>query len=136
MSLVFYPHIEDSNKGSLEDRIEMLIVAADKFKAVTLDVSTKAEPAPISPDGDPNKKNTIAPRDLQAAYNWAEIAAVLREVREILEVSPEGKARKGRLLTKLSEIYEVLRGAKMPKLEAVRLALVGEKTQVLGSSGS
>ena len=117
MPITFYPHLEDSGKGSLEDRLELLITAAEKYKAAVLDAQ----------DTKP-----VLPRDVQAAYNWDEIAAVMREIRELPEGNKEGKTKKGMLLTRLAEIYEVLRAAKMPKLEAVRLALVNEKRQLVG----
>ncbi len=38
------------------------------------------------------------------------------------------------LLTKHADVYEVLRGAKMSKLEAVRLALISEAAQLKGGT--
>ena len=122
MTLLFYPHLEDAQKGSLEDRIELLISAAEKYKAITLDANAKIE-----------QPAQLAPRDLQNTYNWDEIASVLQAVREMPEGSPESKSHKARLLGKFAEIYEVLRAAKMPKLEAVRLALANEMQQLMGS---
>ncbi len=51
---------------------------------------------------------------------------VLREVREMPEADRSARIAKADLLTKLAEIYEVLRAAKMPRLEAVRIALMSE----------
>lgn len=127
MTLVFYPHTEDTQKGSLEDRIEVLMEGAERFKAFILDASSKIEAGE-------EVKNRLVPRDIAAAFNWDEIARVLREVRELKEASKSDKSIKSQFLTKLSEIYEVLRAAKMPKLEAVRLALIGEAAQLRNGS--
>lgn len=126
MPLIFYPHQDDVNKGSLKERIEVLMEAAERFKAIVLEVKTDTT-------GDDAKKR-MTPRDQVAAYNWEEIARVLREIRELPEVDKIDKAKKGELLTKLAEVYEVLRGAKMSKLEAVRLALISEATQLRGGT--
>jgi hypothetical protein len=124
MPLVFYPHLEDVSNGSLEDRIEVLMDAADRYKAVVL--GGQVTPA------DPNKR--LVPRELAVAFNWEEIAHALREIRDLPESNPIDKTRKGNLLAKLAEVYEVLRAAKMSKLEAVRLALMSESKQLLGKS--
>jgi LPS sulfotransferase NodH len=121
MALIFYPHLEDAQRGSLEERIEHLMEAAERFKAVVLDDASKSV-----------EIKRLVPRDQTAAYNWEEIARVLREIRELSEVSKQDKTRKGILLTKLSEVYEVLRAAKMSKLEAVRLALINEASHLKG----
>jgi hypothetical protein len=123
---MFYPHPDDVQKGSLIERIEVLMEAAERYKAIVLDASTHAEPA--------NETKRMVPRDLKAAYNWEEIARVLREIRELPEAQKNDKTKKGNLLAKLAEVYEVLRAAKMSKLEAVRLALVSEANQLRGSA--
>lgn len=122
MTLTFYPHLEDAQRGSIEDRIEVLMEAAERFKAVILDEASKSA-------ADAATKRAI-PRDQTAAYNWEEISRVLREIRELPEGNKSDKTRKGGLLTKLSEVYEVLRAAKMSKLEAVRLALISESNNL------
>ena len=124
MPITFYPHLEDAEKGSLEERIELLMEGAERFKAVVLDESNKP------PVTDASKR--LTPRDQNAAYNWEEIARVLRGVRELPEGSKPDKLKKAEMLTKLAEVYEVLRGAKMSKLEAVRLALISESNQLRG----
>ena len=123
MVLTFYPHSEDAQKGTLDERVEVLMEAAERYKAIVLDVSGKSELS---------DKRTV-PRDQSASYNWEEIARVLREIREMPEGARNDKAKKAEMLTKLAEIYEVLRAAKMPKLEAVRLALISEASQLRGS---
>jgi len=125
MPLTFYPHLEDAQRGSLEDRTEVLMAAAEHFKAVVLDEAGKSAVE--------IKRST--PREQTAAYNWEEIARVLREVRELHEVTKPEKSRKAILLRKLSDVYEVLRAAKMSKLEAVRIALISEATHLGGGSG-
>lgn len=128
MALNFYPHSDDAQKGTLDERVDVLMDAAERYKAVILDLSAKesAEEA--------FKRRTSVPRDLIAAFNWEEAARVLREVREMSEIAKPDKVRKSELLAKLAEVYEVLRAAKMPKLEAVRLALISEANQLRGDS--
>jgi hypothetical protein len=120
MPLHFYPQVDDITGGTLEDRTETLMEAAERFKAIVLDEANKVD-----------VKRSI-PREQTAAYNWEEIARVLREVRDLPEASKTDKIRKANLLKKLSDVYEVLRGAKMSKLEAVRIALVSEAAQLSG----
>lgn len=123
MPLIFYPHSEDTQKGALSDRIEVLMEAAERYKAYVLDLSAQQAEQSVS-EQETSKK--MVPRELAVAFNWEEIARVLREVRESSEASKADKTKKSALLKKLAEVYEVLRGAKMPKLEAVRLALISE----------
>lgn len=125
MPLTFYPHADDVHRGTLQDRIETLMEAAERYKAVILD-ATAADKAV-----DPKKRSV--PRDQLVAFNWEEIAAVFKEIREMPEANKADKNKKADLLTKLSEVYEVLRAAKMSKLEAVRLALISEAQQLRGS---
>ena len=75
------------------------------------------------------------PRELEISFNWEEIADVLAHVRNMPEAAKGDKLKKSDLLNKLAEVYEVLRAAKMSKLEAVRLALMSEAKQ-LSDSGS
>lgn len=126
MALTFYPHPDDAQKGSLTDQIEILMEAAERYRAFVMDATMPS----ISDD----TQRRMTPRDQQVAYNWEEIARVLREVKELPEVSKSDKLTKGGLLSKLAEIYEVLRAAKMSKLEAVRLALVNEANQLRNAS--
>lgn len=125
MTITFYPHLEDI-RGSLPERIESLMEAAQRFKAIITEEAAKVIPA------DPNKRSV--PREILAAYNWEEIAKTLREIRELPEGNKLEKSKKGELLAKLAEVYEVLRAAKMSKLEAVRLALMGEANQLRGGA--
>jgi len=126
LALLFYPHVDDTQRGSLTERIELLMEAAERFKAVILDIKPNTSEAAM------NKR--LAPRDYVAAYNWEEIAFTLREIRELPEGNKADKLKKAELLTKLAEVYEVLRAAKMSKLEAVRLALMSEANQLRNSS--
>lgn len=125
MPLTFYPHPDDAQKGTLQDRIEILMEAAGRYKAFVLDTK---------PSSETNNNRRSVPRDQLIAYNWEEVARVLREIRELSEGNKSDKLRKADLLTKLAEVYEVLRGAKMSKLEAVRLALISESTQLRGDA--
>lgn len=126
MPLTFYPHPEDTQKGTLAQRVEVLMEAAERYKAIVLDTSNKSSTK--------EEKKRYTPRDQVAAYNWEEIARVLKSIRELPEISKPDKLKKAEILTKLAEVYEVLRGAKMSKLEAVRLALVSEANQLRGGS--
>jgi len=128
MALVFYPNPDDVEKGSLLQRIDTLMDAAERFKAVVMDESAKPV---VSED---EKKRGLIPRDQGVAFNWEEIAKVLRSVREMTESTKNDKVKKSDHLKKLAEVYEVLRGAKMSKLEAVRLALINEANQLNGGS--
>ncbi len=128
MTLTFYPHSEDTQKGSLQERVEILMEAAERYRTTVVDgsaSSTGAESGVV--------RRTV-PRDLTITYNWDEIARLLRQIRELPETNKGDKTKKGDLLAKLAEVYEVLRAAKMPKLEAVRLALVGEANQLRGTN--
>lgn len=126
MPMTFYPYLDDAQKGTLLERIDVLMDAAERYKAIVLDEASKTVKA------DANKR--MSPRELSHAYNWEEIALVLRKIRELPEGTKIDKSRKGELLAKLAEVYEVLRAAKMSKLEAVRLALIGEANQLRGGS--
>lgn len=129
MPLTFYPHSDDAQKGSYEDRIELLMESAERFKAIVLDTSAKSEPT-----GEDTAARRTTPKDQAYAFNWEEIAILLREIRELPEVNKSDRAKKADLLAKLAEVYEVLRAAKMSKLEAVRLALINEANQLRGGS--
>jgi len=119
MALMFYPHEDDLHSASLDERLDVLMDSAESYKAVVLDSAAK-----VSSAVDPTKR--ITPKDVLFAFNWEEVAKVLREIRELSEGAPLQKSIKADKLKKLANIYEVLRGAKMPKLEAVRIALVNE----------
>lgn len=127
MPLTFYPHPDETQKGTIQERIEVLMDAALQYKAIVLDTATAV------PAENGNGKR-LTPREQNAAFNWEEIARVLREIRELSEADRASKVAKGELLAKLAEVYEVLRSAKMSKLEAVRLALISEANQLRGSS--
>jgi hypothetical protein len=122
MTLTFYPHEDHLETSSLSEKLEALMDAAELYKATVLDLETKKEVA--------SSTKRSVPKDLQMAYNWDEIVGVLHEIRELPEATPVNKNAKADSLTKLAEIYEVLRSAKMPKLEAVRVALVAEAAQL------
>jgi hypothetical protein len=128
MALTFYPSLDDAlGRGSIAERIDLLMDGAERYKAVIL------EEKPPQSLSDEQGGRVMAPRDMVAAYNWEEIAYALREIRELPEVNKTDKLKKGELLAKLAEVYEVLRGAKLSKLEAVRLALINEANQLRGS---
>lgn len=124
MAVTFYPPIDDTNLGTLVERIEHLMESAQGYKAAVLDQGTM---------GDGFAKPIMIPRDQKVAYNWEEMAMVLRLVREHPEASKTDRANKADLLSKLAEVYEMLRAARMPKLEAVRLALITEANHLRGT---
>ena len=123
MPTMFYPHDEDVSSGTLKDRLEIIMEAAERYKAAVLDAGTTLIVTP-------NESNRITPKDIKVAFNWQEMAKALREIREMPENNISAKASKADRLSRLAEIYEVLRGAKMPKLEAVRIALINEVNQL------
>lgn len=127
MPINFYPHEEDLQSSNIQEKLDTLIEAAERFKAVVLDAS-----AAKAINTEPKKR--VMPRDLPFAYNWEEIAKLLVEIRGLPEINAGSKLTKAKHLTKLAEIYEVLRAAKMPKLEAVRIALMNEAAQLRSSA--
>ena len=124
MAILFYPHEDELEANTLDQRLEILLESAERYKAAILDLSSKAT-------GLEKKRGT--PHDVLHAYNWEEIAKLLREIRNLPESMPNQKTTKADKITKLAEIYEVLRGAKMAKLEAVRIALMNEARQLRGT---
>lgn len=119
----FYPIDELAPSSSLRERLETLMDAAERYKSATLEIVVNASL-------DTKVKKRMTPREIQSAFNWQEISRIMREVRELSEGSNQAKSIKADALKKLADVYEVLRGAKMPKLEAVRLALLNEATQI------
>jgi len=124
---IFYPHDDDVEGSELKARLEILFEAAERYRAAILDVSSA-----INLSESTGEKRRMTPREMKVAYNWQEVAKALREIRELAESSPETKKTKAQHLARLAEIYEVLRAAKMPKLEAVRMALTNEANQLGG----
>ncbi|MCD6039017.1 MAG: hypothetical protein K0S27_417 [Gammaproteobacteria bacterium] len=129
MTIIFYPYEEDLDSRTLEARLELLMLGAERYKTIVLDMTTKP------PEGSDATRRMV-PRDLTYAYNWQELARLLRELRELPEQNQVSRLAKATYLARLAEIYEVLRGAKMPKLEAVRLALVNEASQLRTGIGT
>lgn len=123
-NVIYYPHDDDMSSFN-SDKLGVLIEAAERFKAVVLETAAKVPETA----NDPKKRNT--PKEsLHHVFNWDGIAKVLRELRELPENNQASRLSKANQLQKLAEVYEILRGAKMPKLEAVRLALVNESDQL------
>lgn len=127
MPLMLYPHSEDASTGTYIERIEQLMEAAERYKAAVLEITAKL------PAGT-QEVRVFSPKDLTVAFNWDIIAVLLREIRALPEATKEEKDKKNKCLTRLAEVYEVLRGAKMPKLEAVRVALTNEANQLTGGT--
>jgi len=125
MALVFLPQDDELEASQLSQKLEVWLEASERYKALILDASIKSVDAA-------NKR--IAPRDMVYSINWNGLSKLMRQIRELPEGSPSGKVLKAGALTKLADIYEVLRGAKMPKLEAVRIALANEAKQLTGGS--
>ncbi len=129
MAINFFPHEEDLTNGTLQERLDVLFEAAERYKTVVLDVPlAKSEEAAAAP------KKIVLPRDIAIAFNWQGLSAIMREIRELPETSSPNKIKKADSLARLADVYEVLRGAKMAKLEAVRLALVNEANQLRASA--
>ncbi|MBV8802534.1 MAG: hypothetical protein JO131_06160 [Gammaproteobacteria bacterium] len=117
--------------SSSAEKLEVLLESAQRFKAAVLDSAAKMVDGGL---GDTKLRAT--PREIDHSFNWDEIAKLLSELRNLPENTPVAKSKKSEQLTKLAEIYEVLRAAKMPKLEAVRLALVNEAAQLKEGSAA
>lgn len=128
MAITFYPHEDELETSTLKEKLDTLIESSSRFKAAVLE-SSGVTAAPES-----GVKKLTTPRDLTAVFNWEEITRLLREIRELPEATPVNKLTKADHLTKLAEIYETLRAARMAKLEAVRIALINEATQLRASA--
>ncbi len=128
MTLTFYPHEEDLEGSTTESRLEHFMVAAEQYKAAMLETKLP------DPSASTTESKASLPRDLVSAYNWDQLAKVLREVREIPEQNTANRLMKTKYLAKLADVYEILCSAKMPKLEAVRLAILSEANQLKGAS--
>ncbi len=134
MAIAFYPHPDDAHKGTLDERIEVLMESAQQYKALVLDQGVRASESDGGHEVGGRIIRCSVPRELEQAFNWEDISITLREVHELPEGSKEDKAKKSYFLLKMAEMYETLRGAKMSKLEAVRLALVSEARQLTGGN--
>ena len=130
MAIIFYPHDDDLHTNSAGDKLEVLMGAAERYKAIILEMAAK------TPELSAEQKKRNTPKEAEHAFNWEELAKLLRELRELPENNQTNRLSKAEKLQKLSEVYEVLRGAKMPKLEAVRLALVNEVKQLRTSTAA
>lgn len=125
--ILFYPQDDELETADMDSKLEVLLGAAERYKAAVLDSAARSMGgAPVSAAG----KKGVIPRDIPMAFNWDGLANTLREVREMPEAAPSARLAKALKLEKLVNIYEVLRGAKMSKLEAVRLALASEVTHL------
>jgi hypothetical protein len=133
MPVSFFPHDEDVQTGTIQERLEILMEAAERYRGSILDNSSKPVASTDAEEVDGKKR--LTPRDIKVAFNWQEIAKILREIRELPEGSTASKAAKSDRLHRLADIYEVLRAAKMPKLEAVRIALMNEAKHLRGGGG-
>jgi len=131
MAIIFYPQEDVIEVGSMDEKLEALLSAAERYRAIVLDAAQKytAQQQAVTKKG-------MVPRDISSAFNWDALAAMLRQVRELPESAPSTRLSKAMKLEKLAEVYEVLRGAKMPRLEAVRLALMNEAGQLRGPAGT
>ncbi len=130
MAIMFYPHEEDMESTALPAKLELLMTGAERYKSIILETAAKSAEVP------PDPAKRMVPRELAHAFNWQELSRLLRELREMTEQNPAARLAKAGHLAKLADIYEVLRGAKMPKLEAVRLALINEANQLKASSAA
>ncbi len=129
--MMFYPHEGDLEYVSMSEKLEVMLDAAERYKSVILEIAAKPQE-----EEQGGQKKRIVPRELKYAFNWDELAKLLREIRDLPESNQPTRLTKAERLAKLAEVYEVLRGAKMAKLEAVRLALVNEANQIRSSGSS
>lgn len=131
MPIIFYPHEEDISVGTIKEKLEILLTAAEHYKAAILDAAAKTIESPVV-----DAKTRLAPKEIAHAFQWQEIALVLRQIRELPENNQASRVTKIEYLTKLAEVYEMLRAAKMPKLEAVRLALINEANHLRSTTAA
>ncbi len=125
MVLVFYPQDDELESAKLDEQLEIMQASAERFKAAVLDTAVK-----YGGTASTSGRTGSVPREMSMAFNWEYLAMAMREVRELPEGAPSDRLVKAARLEKLAGIYEILRGARMPKLEAVRLALMNELTQL------
>jgi len=114
---MFYPAEGDISSGDLTERIEEMLGSAQQFRAVILDKTHSSTAATTT--GFFLKFNVKKPCDIEEAFNWDELSRLLREIKELDELSQEHKTEKVQHLNQMVEIYEVLKGAKKPKLADV-----------------
>ena len=86
MALTFYPHEDDAERGSHAERINILLEAAERYKAAVLESKPAVAPEGATPEEVADKRTT--PNDFMHAYNWSTIAGILEEVRSL----PEGSS--------------------------------------------
>lgn len=127
MPIIFYPSEDNLETSSIPEKLEILMESAEQYKAFVLDMRSKTY-------AENENKKRVTPKDMTASFNWQEIAKLLRSIRELPEISRANKLTKAEYMTKLADVYEVLRGAKMAKLEAVRIALMNEANQLRSSA--
>lgn len=115
MTLIFYPNedvVERSSRSSIRDKIGILLDAAAKYKAYVLN-QVNAKKA----------LHFAKPVLQQSTFNWDFIVQVMRDIYDLPEEELAERQIKSDSLLKLSEVYSVLRSARMPKLENTRVAL-------------
>ena len=125
MVMIFYPHEDELTTSTMDQKLEVLLESAERYKVMVLDGGQQELPSANSAE-----KKRATPRDIRYSFNWEDISRLLRHIREMPEANPSSKLLKAAKLRKLAEVYEVLRAAKMPKLEAVRIALMNESTHL------
>lgn len=131
MAIIFYPNIDDiQDSAPPNEKLEILLEAAERYKAIILEMSVQT----TNPTNDQKKRSV--PRDIAHSFNWEELTKLLSALRQLPENNASSRTLKADYLAKLAEVYEVLRGAKMPKLEAVRLALMNEANQLRNSTAA
>ncbi len=124
MSVIFYPHQDELASSTMEQKLEVLMESAERYKAVVLEMTKAPELTESS------EKKRMTPREITHAFNWEELAKLLRQIRELPDSTAATKLVKAQRIKKLADVYEVLRGAKMPKLETIRLSLMNELKQL------
>src|SRR5580700_3224115 len=104
MPITFYPHEEDISVGTIKEKLEILLTAAERYKAAILDATSKTSETVMDA-----KTTRITPKEIMHAFQWQEIALVLRQIRELPENNQANRKTKIEHLTKLAEVYEMLR---------------------------
>ncbi|HVE45105.1 MAG TPA: hypothetical protein VNC84_08280 [Gammaproteobacteria bacterium] len=121
--LVFYPSPEDCGYGTLQERLSIVSNAAEQYRSAVLGGS-------LVPGATAEPPKYETPREQTVAFNWETIACLYREIHALTEATYSDKQEKADLLMQLSETYEVLRAAKMPRLEKISSVLAAEANQL------
>ncbi len=116
MAISFMPK-SDACKGDLTQRLALIMDAALQYKTLM---------------GQAEESLKKTPGDIKISFNWVLMGKLFKEIQELPENSAESKFVKVKQIKRLIDVYEVLRQAKMAKLESVKTLLLSEIRQLEG----